>query len=63
MAFVRYRIFGVGHDFRWLGLLVALSIPLLTGSVVLGLSNPGGDRDFTVVEQFICIDEFVAKVM
>lgn len=44
-------------------MLVALSVPLSMGSVMLGLYDPSGDRDFTVVEQFICIDEFVAKVM
>ncbi|CAL2249130.1 unnamed protein product [Prunus armeniaca] len=60
---MRSRILGVGHDFRRLGLLVELYVPLSTGSVVLGLWDPGGDRDFTVVEQFICIDEFIAKVM
>ncbi|CAL9013101.1 unnamed protein product [Prunus brigantina] len=63
MAFVRSRIFSVGHDFRQLGLLGALYVPLSMGSVVLGLWDPSGDRDFTVVEQFICIEEFAAKMM
>ncbi|KAI5322570.1 hypothetical protein L3X38_031642 [Prunus dulcis] len=63
MAFVRSRIFGVGHDFKRLGLMVVLFVPLLTGSVMLGLWDPGGDRDFTIVEQFIYIDEFAIKVM
>ncbi|CAB4274537.1 unnamed protein product [Prunus armeniaca] len=63
MAFMHSRILGVGHDFRQLGLLVELYVPLSTGSVVLGLWDSGGDRDFIVVEQFICIDEFIAKVM
>ncbi|CAB4313351.1 unnamed protein product [Prunus armeniaca] len=63
IAFVRSRIFGVGHDFKRLGLMVVLTVPLSTGSIVLGLCDPSGDRNFTVVEQFIYIDEFAIKVM
>lgn len=62
MSFVRYRIFGVGSDFRQLWLLAAISIPFLPSSFVLGLRDLGGDQDFTVFEQFFCIDEFAAKV-
>ncbi|CAB4280792.1 unnamed protein product [Prunus armeniaca] len=44
-----------------LGLLAAISIPFLPSSFVLGLWDLGGDQDFTIFEQFFCIDEFAAK--
>ncbi|CAL8999800.1 unnamed protein product [Prunus brigantina] len=43
--------------------MVVLFVPFSTGSVVLGLWDPSGDQDFTVVEKFIYIDEFAIKVM
>lgn len=36
---------------------------ILFGFFVLGLWDLGGDQDFTIFEQIVCIDESAAKWM
>lgn len=52
----------MGHGFRRLGLLVAIYVPPLLGSFVMGIRDPGGDQALTIFERFLCIDKFADKV-
>lgn len=76
MDLVRSWILGVGHDFRQLGLLVVIYVPISPGFFVMGTWDPGGDRALIVFEQFfgrhpvltdsrsecrICINEFADR--
>ncbi|CAL9001448.1 unnamed protein product [Prunus brigantina] len=65
------RTLGVGHDFQWIGLLVAIYVPISSGYFVVGIWHSGGVRAFGqhsdlsdfLGEYIICIDEFAEMVM